>query len=76
MSKYIYSDFIPEYDSSDNIAFTPRKRYEVLDEFNHHGAYYQVFVRDDNGIERGPINIGSPCAYLDDKEWTVVIEEL
>ena len=79
MSKYIYSDFIPEYTHPDDIdiAFTPGKRYEVLDEFNHDNFHqYQVMVRDDNGVLRGPINIGWPCAFLDGKKWTVVIEEL
>lgn len=78
MPKYIYSDFIPIYEEGEGIAFTPGKRYEVLDEFNYRngGKECQVSVRDDKGILRGPINVGWPCAFLNYKFWTVVIEEL
>lgn len=78
MTKFIYSDFIPkEVD-----FFTVGKRYEVIETFSNHnlGLNYQVRVKDDNGIIRGPINIGKPCAYLDDadsqeRKWSVEIKK-
>lgn len=53
--------------------FTSGKYYEIVKKINVYdlGRKYQVFVNDDNGIMRGPINIGQPCAYLDDNFWSV-----
>lgn len=75
MSKYIYADNFPAALVDEGIAFTPGKRYEVLDEYNHYDITYLAIVRDDKGISRTTL-IGAGCAYLDYEEWTVVIEEL
>jgi hypothetical protein len=74
MAKYIYSDFIP-----DEVGFfTSGKRYEVISELNDYkqGTQYQVFVIGDDGKEHGPINVGWPCAYLDDHLWSVEEKEI
>lgn len=70
MKTFIYSDNIPE----EVKFFTPGKRYEVIEKFNDNYSnweHYQVRVTDDNGTVRGPINVGWPCAYLDDQLWEV-----
>lgn len=69
MAQYIYSDFIPD----EVKFFTAGKRYEIFDRRNDYkgGTQYQVTVKGDDGKEHGPINVGWPCAYLDDNLWTV-----
>lgn len=66
MKQFIYSNFIPK----EVKFFTSGKRYEVIERFNDYkqGTQYQVRVKDDNGVIRGPINVGWPCAYLFDIE--------
>lgn len=68
MTQFIYSDFIPD----EVKFFTAGKRYEILEKFNDYkeGTEYQVRVIGDDGKTYGPINVGWPCAYLDDKTWT------
>lgn len=67
--KFIYSDNIPK----EVHFFTSGKRYEVIDSFNDYrkDGTYQVTVKGDDDKEYGPINIGKPCAYLNDGLWTV-----
>lgn len=67
MRKYIYSDFIPESVK----FFTAGKRYEIIERFSDHnlGQNYQVRVKDDDGVIRGPLNVGKPCDYLLDKNF-------
>lgn len=73
MTKFIYSDFIPD----EVEFFTAGKRYEIFDRCNDYkgGTEYQVFVIGDDGVKHGPINVGWPCAYLDDKLWSVEDDE-
>lgn len=67
--KAIFTDWLP----ADVRFFTVGKRYPIVEKINDYkaGTQYQVMVVDDNGVTRGPLNVGWPCAYLDDKLWSV-----
>lgn len=69
MTKFIYSDFIPEAVK----FFTAGSRYEIIEKTSDYkdGTEYQVFVYDDNDVKRGPINVGKPCDYIDERLWSV-----
>jgi hypothetical protein len=67
--KYIYSDVIPD----DVDFFTAGKRYEIFDQFNdfRDGRQYQVMIMGDDEKIYGPVNVGWPCSYLNDRLWNV-----
>jgi len=73
MTKFIYSNFIPD----EVKFFTAGKRYEIIERVNDYkdGKEYQVFVTGDDDVKHGPINVGWPCAYLDEKLWSVEEKE-
>lgn len=75
MSKiYIYSDTFPD----DVDFFTPGKRYEVIDKYNDNYTNwkkYQATVIGDDGKEHNHVNVGQPCAFLDDGMWNVEVLE-
>lgn len=72
MTRYIYSDYIPE----EVDYLTAGKRYEIIDSYNFRNyGEFQAAIMDDNGVVIQPVNINWPCAYIDGKIWEYVDED-